>query len=163
MRINRLDHLVLTVKNIDTTCEFYQDVLGMEVHTFGSGRKALHFGNQKINLHESGREFEPKAAHPVAGSADLCFITATPLTEVIEHLRHRTIVIEEGPVTRTGAEGPIESVYIRDPDLNLIEISNCRVRPPRFLPPSEETCPTRPFQELENHPSTPDTTKEKNL
>jgi catechol 2,3-dioxygenase-like lactoylglutathione lyase family enzyme len=124
MHIDRIDHLVLTVKDIEATCNFYSRVLGMQVVTFGNGRKALQFGNQKINLHQVGKEFEPKALHPTAGSGDLCFITHTPLPEVIEHIRSCSIDIVEGPVKRTGATGPIESVYVRDPDGNLVEIAN---------------------------------------
>ncbi|ASR49954.1 VOC family virulence protein [Paenibacillus kribbensis] len=124
MHISRLDHLVLTVRNVNTTCDFYSQVLGMEVITFGEGRKALHFGQQKINLHEVGKEFEPKAKMPMSGSADLCFITDVELSDVISHLDSCGIPIEEGPVQRTGALAPITSVYIRDPDGNLIEISN---------------------------------------
>jgi|SRR5215211_4320979 len=124
MKINHIDQLVLTVKRIATTCDFYSNVLGMEVITFGEGRKALAFGAQKINLHESGKEFEPKAQHPTPGSADLCFITSTPLADVIERLRHCDVKVIEGPVQRTGAMGQILSVYFRDPDLNLIEVSN---------------------------------------
>jgi len=124
MEIDRLDHLVLTVENIAATCEFYVTVLGMEVVTFGDNRKALIFGSQKINLHEIGKEFEPKAHRPTPGSADLCFITSVPLEKVIEHLQRQGIEITEGPVKRTGASGQIESVYFRDPDMNLIEVSN---------------------------------------
>lgn len=124
MKIDHLDHLVLTVKSVAATCEFYSNVLGMEVVTFGKDRKALSFGAQKINLHESGKEFEPKADHPTPGSADLCFITKTPLNDVIEHLHQLGIEIIEGPVNRTGAVGRIVSVYFRDPDMNLIEASN---------------------------------------
>ena len=121
--IDRLDHFVLTVVDIDRTCVFYSAGLGMEVVTFGAGRKALQFGRQKINLHEVGKEFEPKAYRPTAGSGDLCFIAAVPLDQVIDKLRKNRIEIIEGPVARTGATGPIMSVYIRDPDANLIEIS----------------------------------------
>lgn len=124
MQIARLDHLVLTVADVELTCTFYERVLGMEVVTFGSGRKALAFGNQKINLHEAGKEFEPKAHRPTPGSADLCFISDTPLTQVIEHLQACSIQIIEGPVPRTGATGSMQSIYFRDPDLNLIEVSN---------------------------------------
>ncbi len=124
MKIDRLDHLVLTVRDLEATCEFYRQVLGMKVVTFGGGRKALVFGQQKINLHLAGQEFEPKAARPTPGSGDLCFITSLPLNEVITHLQESAVVIEEGPVKRTGAIGPIESVYLRDPDGNLVEISN---------------------------------------
>jgi catechol 2,3-dioxygenase-like lactoylglutathione lyase family enzyme len=124
LKIDRLDHLVLTVKNIATTCEFYSRTLGMQVLTFGENRKALAFRAQKINLHESGKEFEPKAHYPTPGSADLCFITNTPLTTVMEHLQRCNVEIIEGPVKRTGATGQIRSVYFRDPDRNLIEVSN---------------------------------------
>lgn len=122
--IDRLDHLVLTVKNVEETCDFYGRVLGMEVREFGEGRKALHFGMQKINLHEAGREFEPKARTPLPGSGDLCFISDEPIAKLLEHLRHCKIAVEEGPVARSGAMGPIDSLYIRDPDGNLIELSN---------------------------------------
>jgi len=122
--IDRLDHLVLTVSDLQRTIAFYEKVLGMEVVRFGGGRYALHFGRQKINLHERGREFEPKAHTPCPGSADLCFIASTPLDDVIRHLENRGVPIEEGPVDRTGAGGKIRSVYVRDPDRNLIEISN---------------------------------------
>lgn len=124
MRIDRLDHLVLTVADIGATCDFYARVLGMGVVTFGSGRKALSFGVQKINLHQPGKEFEPKAQTPTAGSADLCFIATTPIDEVIAHLQRCDVPILEGPVQRTGATGPLVSVYFRDPDGNLIEVSN---------------------------------------
>ncbi len=123
MRIERLDHLVLTVRDIAATCDFYSTVLGMEVVTFGAGRKALAFGQQKFNLHEAGREFEPKADRPTPGSADLCLIADDSLAEVIDHLRACGVPILEGPVKRTGALGPITSVYFRDPDQNLIEVS----------------------------------------
>ncbi len=121
--IERLDHLVITVADIERTCAFYRDILGFEVITFGEGRKALRFGAQKFNLHQAGREFEPKAARPTPGSADLCLISRTPLSKVASHLQETGIPIEEGPVPRTGATGPIRSLYIRDPDQNLIEIS----------------------------------------
>ena len=124
LQLDRLDHLVVTVRDIDVTCNFYARVLGMEVVTFGQGRTALRFGAQKINLHQVGREFEPKARNPGPGTADLCFITSTPLPEVIHHLQSCGIEIVEGPANRTGATGPIRSVYIYDPDGNLIEISN---------------------------------------
>ena len=124
MKIDRLDHLVLTVADVTKTCEFYERVLGMETVTFGTGRKALTFGQQKINLHQSGKEFEPKAVRPTPGSGDLCFIASTPLPEVIQHLKGERIDIVEGPVARTGATGPMQSVYFRDPDGNLIEVSN---------------------------------------
>lgn len=124
MKISHLDHLVLTVTSIENTCNFYQTVLGFEVITFKGDRKALKFGNQKINLHQQGNEFKPKALQPTPGSADLCFISDTPISEVVAHLNQLNIQIEEGPVERTGAMPPILSVYIRDPDQNLIEISN---------------------------------------
>jgi catechol 2,3-dioxygenase-like lactoylglutathione lyase family enzyme len=124
MKIERLDHFVLTVASVDATCAFYSEVLGMEVSTFGGGRKALLFGRQKINLHQAGAEFEPKAHAPSPGSADLCFIAETSLQDVIADLKGLKIAIEEGPIERTGATGPIKSIYLRDPDQNLIEISN---------------------------------------
>ncbi|MBX3526727.1 MAG: VOC family protein [Rhodoblastus sp.] len=124
IEIGRLDHLVLTVADIGRTCDFYRDVLGMSVETFGAGRTALKFGAQKFNLHQAGREFEPKAARPTPGSADLCLIATTPLDSVVAHLDAKGVAIEEGPVSRTGATGPITSVYFRDPDQNLIEVSN---------------------------------------
>lgn len=122
--ILRLDHLVLTVRDIDKAIQFYTTVLGMKLETFGQGRKALCFGQQKINLHVFGKEFEPKAKQPTPGSADLCLISNAPINEIIETLEAMKITIEEGPVQRTGAIGKITSVYIRDPDSNLIEISN---------------------------------------
>lgn len=124
MQIDRIDHFVLTVASIDATCDFYARVLGMEVVTFGQGRKALAFGRQKFNLHQAGKEFEPKAEVPTAGSADFCLITRTPLDEVVAHLDACGVPVLEGPVMRTGATGAIRSVYIRDPDRNLVEISN---------------------------------------
>ena len=124
MRIDRIDHFVLTVTDIRATCDFYSRVLGMSVVTFGQGRKALLFGRQKINLHEVGKEFEPKANVPTAGSADFCLITQTPINDVITHLEASGVKVAEGPVARTGATGAIWSVYLRDPDQNLIEVSN---------------------------------------
>ena len=124
MRVDRIDHLVLTVRDIEATCDFYTRVLGMQVVTFGNGRRAVQFGEQKINLHEVGKEFEPKAMKPTPGSGDICFITQVPLYEVIEHMRLQGVEIVEGPVKRTGAVGPIESVYMRDPDGNLVEVGN---------------------------------------
>ena len=126
MRLDRLDHLVLTVADIDVTVRFYVDVLGMEKVVFGEGRVALSFGRQKINLHQKGAEFEPKAHAAAPGSADLCFIATTPLEQVIEELLTRKVSIERGPVEKAGATGRIISVYFRDPDHNLIEISNYR-------------------------------------
>jgi len=124
MEIQQIDHLVLTVRNIAATCGFYSQVLGMEVIVFADERKALRFGQQKINLHEQGKEFEPKALVPTPGSTDLCFLTRVPLAQVIQHIRSCGVQIIEGPVRRTGAIGPIESIYLRDPDGNLLEISN---------------------------------------
>ena len=121
--IDHLDHLVLTVADIDATVAFYTSALGMELVTFGD-RKALRFGEQKINLHQAGKEFEPKAEHPTPGSGDLCFITKAPLEDVISHLKATRCAIELGPVERAGAVGEMRSIYIRDPDFNLIEISN---------------------------------------
>lgn len=123
VRIDRLDHLVLTVADIDATVEFYTRVLGMQAVTFGAGRTALGFGRSKINLHRAGHEFEPKAHRPTPGSADLCLIADGSLDQVIEELAGRGVPIEEGPVERTGATGSIRSVYFRDPDRNLIEVS----------------------------------------
>ncbi|GLW06489.1 ring-cleaving dioxygenase [Microtetraspora sp. NBRC 13810] len=123
MRIERFDHLVLTVADVEATIGFYSRVLGMRPVTFDEGRRALLFGRSKINLHQAGREFEPKAAHPVPGSVDVCLISADPLVQVIAELVRHGVPIEEGPVRRTGALGPIDSVYLRDPDRNLIEIS----------------------------------------
>ncbi|WP_318479281.1 VOC family protein [Photobacterium leiognathi] len=124
MNINRIDHLVLTVKDIDETVRFYTSVMGMKKIEFGEGRIALAFGQQKINLHQLGNEFEPKAQHVAAGSADLCFIIDTPIQQAIDGLAAKGINILEGPVYRTGALGNILSAYFRDPDGNLIEVSN---------------------------------------
>jgi catechol 2,3-dioxygenase-like lactoylglutathione lyase family enzyme len=121
--IDHLDHLVLTTANEEACVRFYVDALGMTLETFGAGRKAFRFGNQKINLHVKGHEFEPKADVPTPGSLDLCFIASVPLEAVIERLGEKGVAIIEGPVMRTGATTRIRSVYVRDPDLNLIEIS----------------------------------------
>jgi len=121
--IDHLDHLVLTTAQEDACIRFYVDVLGMSLESFGAGRKAFRFGNQKINLHVKGHEFEPKAQLPTPGSLDLCFIASVPLEEVIASLGEKGVPILEGPVMRTGATSRIRSVYVRDPDLNLIEIS----------------------------------------
>ena len=130
-RIDRIDHLVLTVASIERTCGFYGEALGMQVVDFAGGRRALSFGRQKINLHQAGAEFEPKARTPMPGAADFCLVTDTPLDEMVAHLHALGIVIEEGPVMRTGATGPIRSIYFRDPDGNLIEVANTE--------PSEDT------------------------
>lgn len=121
--IDHLDHLVLTTIDLTACKDFYTRVMGMRLETFGNGRVALRFGSQKINVHERGHEFEPKAHLPVPGALDLCFIASIPLEAVIAHLKAETWPIIEGPVLRTGATGPIRSVYVRNPDLNLIEIS----------------------------------------
>ena len=123
VRIDRIDHVVMTVRDVDATCDFYSRVLGMRVVTFAGGRKALAFGAQKINLHQAGREFEPKAARPVPGSVDLCLITTSTLADVAAQLAACNVAILQGPVDKTGATGPIRSIYFRDPDANLIEVS----------------------------------------
>lgn len=128
MKVDALDHVVLTVRDIEATCLFYSRALGMQVTTFGAGRRALTFGSQKINLHRYGEELEPKASVPAPGSGDLCFITSVPIAEVVAHLERTGIELLEGPVQRTGAVGPIISVYLRDPDGNLVEVSNCETR-----------------------------------
>jgi catechol 2,3-dioxygenase-like lactoylglutathione lyase family enzyme len=124
--IERLDHLVLTVRDIDATVDFYCRLLGMEAVIFAGGRTALRFGNQKINLHQAGAEFEPKAARPAPGSADLCLITSAEPAQVVAHLEGEGVAVIEGPVERTGATGPIDSVYFRDPEGNLIEVARYR-------------------------------------
>lgn len=125
--VQSIDHLVLTVANIEETIVFYADVLGMTAKQFqpsdGSTRWALKFGTQKINLHPAGSEFDPKAQHPTPGSADLCFLSDTPLDTWTTHFNKHSVKIEEGPIARTGATGPIISLYVRDPDANLIEVS----------------------------------------
>jgi catechol 2,3-dioxygenase-like lactoylglutathione lyase family enzyme len=124
MNIARLDHLVLTVADIERTCAFYRRVLGMEVVIFGEGRTALRFGQQKINLHPADAIPGLVADKPTPGSGDLCFITDVPLGEVVSHLQQCGVPIVTGPGPRAGAIGTIQSVYIRDPDQNLVEISN---------------------------------------
>ena len=122
--IRSVDHFVLTVASVAATCDFYAGALGFEVEIFGEGRTALTFGEQKINLHEVGREFTPRARAATAGSGDFCLLTDTPLDAVIAHLREVGVEIELGPVRKTGATGPLDSVYFRDPDGNLVEVSN---------------------------------------
>ena len=124
MNIAGIDHIVLTVQDIDATVRFYESVLGMSKEVFGEGRIALKFGNQKINLHQYGNEFEPKAETPKPGSEDLCFVTEIRLPKAMEHVQEMGVAIIEGPVARTGATGPIMSFYFRDPDGNLIEVAN---------------------------------------
>jgi catechol 2,3-dioxygenase-like lactoylglutathione lyase family enzyme len=121
--IDHLDHLVLTTADESACVRFYTEILGMTLETFGEGRNAFRFGNQKINLHIRGHEFEPKAHLPLPGALDLCFIAAIPLDGVIAQLQQKGVTIVEGPVMRTGATSKIRSIYLRDPDLNLIEIS----------------------------------------
>ncbi len=123
-RLTALDHLVLTVRDIAATCDWYRRNLGMGAITFAGGRTALTFGQQKINLHEVGHEFEPKAAHPTPGSADLCFLTTQPIAALMQHLAALGTPIEVPPSRRDGARGPLLSLYLRDPDHNLIEVSN---------------------------------------
>ena len=122
--IDRIDHIVITAFDLERSIDFYTRVLGMEAITFAGGRRGIAFGRQKINLHQSGREFEPKALKPTPGSMDLCLITATPLAEVVAQLKASGVAIAAGPVAKTGALGPMMSVYFRDPDGNLIEVSN---------------------------------------
>ena len=122
--IEGIDHIVFTVADVEQTCGFYERVLGMRVETFGQGRKALCFGDQKINLHQFGKEFEPKAQAPVPGTQDICLVSGTPIAELKRHLASCGVEVEDGPVQRTGAMGAIISIYIRDPDGNLIELSN---------------------------------------
>ena len=127
MEVDHLDHLVLTVRDIDRTVKFYQSVLGMKKEVFDQDHVALKFGNQKINLHLQGKEFEPKAGNVCPGSADLCFIIKTPIADAKEHLENLGVQVIEGPVKRTGAMGSMISLYFRDPDKNLIEISNYKL------------------------------------
>lgn len=124
MDIDRIDHFVLTVKDVEATCAFYARVLGMEPVTFAGGRRGLAFGRQKINLHRAGHEYEPKARTALPGTGDFCLVTRVPLDAVIAHLAACGVAIEQGPVPKTGATGPIRSVYFRDPDGNLVEVSN---------------------------------------
>lgn len=123
MQIDRLDHLVLTVADVDATCSFYHDILGMEIITFDHGRKALKFGRQKINVNGRRAGTSLVARHPTPGSADLCFITEAPITDVLAELKGKMVPIVEGVVPRTGTMGPMSSIYLRDPDENLVEIS----------------------------------------
>ena len=124
IKIDRIDHVVLTVFDVERTIDFYSRVLGMEPVTFAGGRRGLAFGRQKFNLHQAGREFEPKALKPAPGAMDFCLITETPLAEVMKALERHGVAIIDGPVDKTGATGPIKSVYFRDPDGNLVEVSN---------------------------------------
>ena len=124
MKIDSIDHVVLTVKDIEKTCEFYSKVMGMEIVAFGEGRKALTFGTQKINLQKLGRESTLIADKPTSGSADICFVSSLPLTDVVAHLNSCGVKLIGGPVERSGARGLMMSVYFRDPDMNLIEVSH---------------------------------------
>jgi len=124
LKIDKLDHLVLTVKDIEKTVNFYTRVLGMSKTVFGQGRIALRFADQKINLHVYGNEFDPKAKRPTPGSTDLCFITSDKIEAVIEHIESCDVKVIEGPVERTGAKTKLRSIYLRDPDDNLIELAN---------------------------------------
>jgi catechol 2,3-dioxygenase-like lactoylglutathione lyase family enzyme len=124
MRVQRIDHVVLTVGDVERTIAFYERVLGMTAVSFGEGRRAMTFGDQKLNLHQAGREFEPKARQPMPGAIDICFTTDMPLDEVAAHLLDCSVAIELGPVDKTGARRPLRSLYFRDPDGNLIEVSN---------------------------------------
>jgi catechol 2,3-dioxygenase-like lactoylglutathione lyase family enzyme len=121
--MDRIDHLVMTVENVEVTCQWYQRVLGIKSAVFGEGRKALLLAKQKINLHPKGSEIEPKAHVPTPGSLDLCLLSSTPLGQVIEHLKAQRVPVEKGPIKRNGAAGLLTSIYIRDPDKNLLEIS----------------------------------------
>jgi catechol 2,3-dioxygenase-like lactoylglutathione lyase family enzyme len=121
--IDRVDHLVLTVVDVEATCTFYARTLGMTPVTFSGGRRGLAFGRQKINLHQAGREFEPRAARATPGSGDFCLIAAVPLDVVVAHLAACDVPLVQGPVTKTGALGSMQSVYFRDPDGNLVEVS----------------------------------------
>ena len=123
MQVQILDHVVLTVENIEATCAWYTQVLGMEQRSFGADRTALHFGQHKLNLHLRDTEAEPKAARPAPGTADLCFIVDGSIEQVVDHLYNSGVAVIQGPVDRTGARGPIRSVYVYDPDRNLIEIA----------------------------------------
>ena len=127
MQINRIDHLVLTVADIQRICEFYTKVLGMELEKFADGRLALKFGNQKLNLHQLNQEFKPHALKPTPGSVDLCLIVNNSIADTISHLQTYQVEIIEGPASRTGAMGKITSIYIRDPDRNLIELSKYEI------------------------------------
>lgn len=123
MKIDGIDHIAITVADMDRTIDFYRRVLGAEVETFGAGRTALRLGRNKLNLHDAGTGASIVAARPTVGAIDICFLTQTPMAEVVAHVEGCGVAIEQGPVERTGAHGPILSVYIRDPDGNLVEIA----------------------------------------
>ncbi len=124
MMPSSLDHVVVNVSDVDLACDFYERVLGAEIVEFGAGRRAIQIGNQKLNLHDAESRADPVARHPAVGGADLCILTDTPIDDVVRHLGALAVEIVAGPVERTGATGPILSVYIRDPDGSLIEIAN---------------------------------------
>ena len=124
MRVDRIDHVVLTVTDVERTMSFYQRVLGMTAVTFGDGRRALAFGDQKLKAHQAGREFEPRARRPTPGAVDICFTTDVPLDEIASHLRSLSVAIELGPVDKIGARHALRSLYFRDPDGNFVEVSN---------------------------------------
>ena len=124
MKVLRIDHVVLTVADLERTIAFYERVLGMTAVSFGEGRRAITFGDQTLNMHQAGREFAPRALRPTPGAIDVCFTTDVPLEEVAAHLRAQSVAIEHGPVDKIGARGALRSLYFRDPDGNLIEVSN---------------------------------------
>lgn len=124
IKIKSLDHLVITASDLSATVEFYSWILGMEHVEFGNGLHAMQFGSQKFNIHDASTDVTPKAANIVPGSEDFCLLTDTPISEVVAHLQACGVAIEEGPVTRSGAAGTLNSVYFRDPDGNLVEVSN---------------------------------------
>lgn len=126
MDLTGIDHFVLTVEDVEATCAFYSEVLDVEVVTFGEGRRALQFGDQKVNLHPAGDEFEPKAALPTPGGGDFCVTTDAPIDTVERRLRDAGVEVVHGPVEQQGAVGPMLSVYFRDPDGNLVEVANYR-------------------------------------
>ncbi len=127
IRVAALDHLVLTVRDLDATRRFYETVLGMRAEEFQPGRWALIFGRQKLNLHIAGQVIDPNVRHATPGSADLCLLTESPMADILAHLEACGVAVIEGPVGRTGATGPIESVYVYDPDENLVEIATARL------------------------------------
>lgn len=122
--VRAIDHFVLTCGDVETTVAFYERALGMTGETFAGGRRALAFGSQKINLHQAGAEFTPRAQKPVPGAGDFCLLSDTPVAEIAEHLASMGVELIEGPVPKTGATGPLTSIYFRDPDGNLVEVSN---------------------------------------
>lgn len=124
MRVTSIDHVVLTVKDIGKTVSFYTEVLGMEARTFADGRTALHFGAQKLNLHPSSRVLDPNVKHATPGSADICFLVDQPVEEWMQHLARHGVRVILGPVQRTGARGQLRSIYLYDPDENLVELAN---------------------------------------